>query len=72
MVLDVIEEPAGHFHVWGSTDSGKSILVRVNDFKPYIYMGCPSFQARNHSLHSPTHCMACHNQSQSTYIAVVT
>lgn len=41
MVLDVIDESAGRFHIWGKTDDGRSILCRVQDFAPYFYIAAP-------------------------------
>ena len=41
MVLDVIEEAAGRYHIWGKTDEGRSVLCRVNDFAPYFYIAAP-------------------------------
>jgi hypothetical protein len=43
MVLDVVEEGNGVFHLWGTT-SGTSVLVRVQNFLPYIYVAAPSKQ----------------------------
>lgn len=41
MVLDVLEETGGRFNIWGKTDVGESVLVRINDFTPYFYMAQP-------------------------------
>ena len=41
MVLDVIEDAAGRYHIWGKTDDGRSVLCRVNDFAPYVYIAAP-------------------------------
>ena len=46
MVLDVIEEPGGRFNIMGKTEREESILVQVNDFEPYYYIGQPVFKAR--------------------------
>lgn len=45
MVLDVIEDTGGRYQVWGKTDEGHSIVVRVTDFQPYFYMATPTHQA---------------------------
>ena len=42
MVLDVMEEAGGRFNVWGKTNGGQSVLVRINDFMPYFYMAQPT------------------------------
>lgn len=42
MVLDVLEETGGRFNIWGKTDYGQAILVRVHDFMPYFYMAQPT------------------------------
>ena len=41
MVLDVLEEPGGRFNIWGKTNLGESVLVRIDDFTPYFYMAQP-------------------------------
>ncbi len=41
MVLDVLEEPGGRFNIWGKTNVGQSVLVRISDFTPYFYMAQP-------------------------------
>lgn len=45
MVLDVIEEPGGRFNIMGKTEGEESILVQVQDFEPYFYIGQPVFKA---------------------------
>jgi len=47
MVLDVLEETGGRFNIWGKTDDGQAILVRVHDFMPYFYMGQPTPDTRD-------------------------
>jgi len=42
MLLDVVERN-GAFHLWG-TMSGTSVLVRVQDFQPYLYVAAPTKQ----------------------------
>lgn len=44
MVLDVIEESRGQFHIWGTTPEGASVLVRVADFEPHFHIAAPAVQ----------------------------
>lgn len=46
MVLDIIEENKGHFHIWGTSATGVSVVVRVDDFLPYLYVAAPEKQVR--------------------------
>ena len=46
MLLDIVEQPNGHFHLWGTTPEGSSVLARVQDFEPYIYVTAPVQQVR--------------------------
>jgi len=48
MVLDVDEERSGTFHLWG-TISGTSVLARIQDFLPYLYVAAPTGKVRLHS-----------------------
>ena len=44
MALDIVEESNGCFHVWGTQTDGGSLLVRVEDFQPYLYVALPMKQ----------------------------
>ena len=46
MLLDIVEQPNGHFYLWGTTPEGSSVLARVQDFEPYIYVTAPVQQVR--------------------------
>lgn len=41
MSLDIVEEVSGAFSIWGTTADSKSVLVKVEDFKPYLYIATP-------------------------------
>lgn len=45
MVTNIDEEAHGRFHLWGVTTDGRSVLVRVNDFRPYFLIAAPALQA---------------------------
>lgn len=50
MALDIVDEAGGgRFHVWGVTEDGASVLVRIADFEPYFYIAVPE----NTSIGSP-------------------
>ncbi|KAK9810365.1 hypothetical protein WJX72_009511 [[Myrmecia] bisecta] len=55
MVLDIVEEGSGRFHVWGTSQEGRSVLVRVTDFQPYFYMAAPEHQAVQGSRSAGAH-----------------
>jgi hypothetical protein len=59
MVLDVIEDAGGRFQVWGKTDEGCTILVKVNDFQPYFYMATPTHQASLEHARLQLRCFLC-------------
>lgn len=42
MALDIVEEPNGCFYVWGSMTDGGSVLVRIENFQPYLYVAMPT------------------------------
>ena len=45
MVLGVYEEESGlGFSIWGCTENGKSVLVKVKDFEQYFYIPAPRLQ----------------------------
>jgi DNA polymerase delta subunit 1 len=51
MALDIVDEAGGgRFHVWGVTEDGASVLVRITDFEPYFYVAVPE----NMSTGSPS------------------
>jgi hypothetical protein len=66
MVLDVIEETPGRYHVWGKTDDGRSVLCRVQDFQPYFYIAAPVHAASlpPHALGTPPACTAWSSHSR--------
>lgn len=53
MVLDVVEESGGRFHIWGTSPEWGSVLVRVSDFQPYFYMATPVRQEGTASSEHP-------------------
>lgn len=46
MALDIVEESNGCFYVWGTMTDGSSVLVRVEDFQPYLYVAMPLTEVR--------------------------
>jgi hypothetical protein len=44
MVTNIDEEANGRFHLWGVTPAGQSVLVRINDFRPYFLIAAPTLQ----------------------------
>lgn len=44
MILDVTEETHGRFNIWGKTLDDEIVLLHVNDFLPYFYIGAPTDQ----------------------------
>ncbi len=50
MVLDIAEEGSGRFHIWGTQQEGRSVLVRVIDFQPYFYMAAPELPVGQTSI----------------------
>ncbi len=46
MVLDVVEEGGGRFSLWGATQAGATVHIRVADFQPYFYMAAPRQQVK--------------------------
>ena len=44
MVTNIDEEANGQFHLWGVTPAGQSVLVRINDFRPYFLIAAPTLQ----------------------------
>ncbi|KAK9916419.1 hypothetical protein WJX75_002409 [Coccomyxa subellipsoidea] len=68
MVLDVMEEAGGRFNVWGKTNGGQSVLVRINDFMPYFYMAQPTHadtEAGPNSQAAPFDQAACKHMQQA-------
>ena len=58
MALDIVEEPNGCFYVWGTMTDGGSVLVRLEDFQPYLYIAMPTKQVSDTAL-LPASCLAC-------------
>ncbi len=57
MVTDIVEESGGkRFHVWGVTDEGASVLVRISDFQQYFFIAAPTVQVRKHAC---CDCLVC-------------
>ncbi|KAK9805765.1 hypothetical protein WJX73_007272 [Symbiochloris irregularis] len=41
MTLDISEQGDGSFQVWGTSEAGQSVLLRIDDFQPYLYISAP-------------------------------
>ena len=68
MVLDVLEEAGGRFNIWGKSNGGESVLVRINDFTPYFYMAQPThadYEPRQNGQPALFHQAACDHLQQA-------
>jgi hypothetical protein len=56
MLLDVEEESCGSFYLWGLTKEHLTVLVRVEDYHPYLYLPAPkhAVQDSSDSRYRPT------------------
>lgn len=43
MLLDIKDEASGDVFLWGVSETGKSRLIRVDDYRAYFYIACPKW-----------------------------